>query len=108
MPKYGCCSQGFVFPQSRVPDLVAWYESKRLGYVDMLTEEFADRDPQEEIRWALTPSVLQHVGRKSSKTNDFNHSKYNLSVVERLWNFGFEGNEPAVLRGEHEDHVFSD
>lgn len=101
MPRFGCCSQGLVFPQSRVPDLVAWYESRRIGYVDMLTEEYADLNG--EIRWALTPSVLQHVGRKSSKADDYTtRPKYYLSMAERLWNFAFETNDAKALRLEHE------
>ncbi|KAL2011798.1 hypothetical protein VTN00DRAFT_4516 [Thermoascus crustaceus] len=97
MPRFGCCSQGLVFPRSRVPDLLAWYESRRIGYVDMLTEEYADLNG--EIRWALTPSVLQHVGRKSSKADDYTtRPKYHLSVAERLWNFAFETNDAKAAR----------
>ncbi|KAL2221396.1 hypothetical protein M432DRAFT_543321 [Thermoascus aurantiacus ATCC 26904] len=105
MPRFGCCSQGLVFPRSRVPDLVAWFESRRIGYVDTLTEEYADRNG--EIRWALTPSVLQHVGRKSSKADDFTTrpDRYHLSVAERLWNFAFETNDAAALHLEHEHEL---
>lgn len=31
MPKFGCCSQSLVFPQSRIPDLIHLYETKRIG-----------------------------------------------------------------------------
>jgi hypothetical protein len=101
MPRFGCCSQGFIFPQSRVPDLVEWYESKHVGYVDMLTEEYADAN--REIRWAVTPTLLQHVGSKSSKGDDFTtRPKYQRSISERLWNFAFEKHDAALLRAEHE------
>lgn len=86
----------------------------------MLTEEFADRrnadgggggggdggelgqkQEKEELRWALTPSVMQ---RKSSKGDDFGKgAKYQRSVAEKLWSFEFEGNDKGRLRGEHLD-----
>ncbi|KAJ5153783.1 uncharacterized protein N7500_009222 [Penicillium coprophilum] len=107
MPKFGCCSQAFVFPQSRITELVDLYTSKRIGYVDMLTEEYANA--RNEIRWAVTPSVIQHVGRKSSKGADNDapsvakvKSKNELTIAERLWNFRFEMNDAEALRAEHD------
>ncbi|KAJ5745954.1 hypothetical protein N7520_011136 [Penicillium odoratum] len=102
MSKFGCCSQAFVFPQSRIDDLVDLYTSKRIGYVDMITEEFANAN--NEIRWALTPSVIQHVGRTSSKgnQNDLTKSKAEISEVGKLWNFEFELNDADSLRSDHE------
>ncbi|KAJ5921435.1 hypothetical protein N7466_009761 [Penicillium verhagenii] len=105
MPKFGCCSQALVFPHSRLNDLVDLFTSKRIGYVDMLTEEFANAN--QEIRWALTPSVMQHVGRKSSKGDQAAivqskpKSKAELSNVEMLWNFRFELNVADALHLEH-------
>ncbi|KAI2765548.1 CAZyme family GT109 [Penicillium roqueforti] len=107
MPRFGCCSQAFVFPQSRIPELVGLYTSKHIGYVDVLTEEYANA--RNEIRWAVTPSIVQHVGRKSSKgvDNDISShvkikSKAELTVVEKLWNFEFEMNDAEALRAEHD------
>lgn len=109
MRKFGCCSQAFVFPRSRIPDLMQLYESRHVGYVDMITEEFANAN--DEIRWAVTPSVVQHVGRRSSKGAAADgdavaafkpKSKGELSEVEKLWNFGFELNDVGALRAEHE------
>ena len=91
MPRFGCCSQGFVIPQSRIPDLVSWYESWRIGYVDQLTEQYANE--RGELRWALTPCVLQHVGQKSSKSG---------RNAGRLWNFAFERNDADALQREHD------
>lgn len=106
MPEFGCCSQSLVFPTSRAADLINWYESKKVGFVDVLTEELADRD--EELRWALTPSIMQHVGRKSSKggnddddDDSSKNSQHQLSAAEKLWNFAFEGNDARRLRDEH-------
>jgi hypothetical protein len=100
MPKFGCCSQGFVFPNARMKDLVSWYESKGIGYVDMLTEEYADKHG--DIRWALTPSVIQHVGRRSSKTNNLLRHNNHRTISETLWNFHFEENDVSSLHMEHE------
>lgn len=67
----------------------------------MLTEEYADE--RGETRWAITPPVIQHVGRKSSKGDDFGkNSKYHMSVAEKLWNFEFEKYDAESLRREHE------
>ncbi|THC96040.1 hypothetical protein EYZ11_004461 [Aspergillus tanneri] len=97
MSKFGCCSQGFVFPQSRVADLIELYEGKRAGYVDMLTEEFANEN--NEIRYAITPSVLQHIGRKSSKEADWKQPKPKQGITD-LWNFAFETNDADLLYQE--------
>ncbi|KAM0718356.1 hypothetical protein Q7P37_005425 [Cladosporium fusiforme] len=69
MNQYGCCSQGLVFPRAKAQDIVDLFEVRKIGYVDMLIEEYADQHG--ELRWALTPPVLQHIGRKSSKGDDF-------------------------------------
>jgi hypothetical protein len=101
MNEYGCCSQGLVFSQSKVQDMIKWYEEKNVGFVDMLTEEYGDR--YGDVRWALTPSVLQHVGKRSSKGDDYGgNSKYNRSVAEKIWNFAFEMNDASVLRKAHD------
>ncbi|KAL1304364.1 hypothetical protein AAFC00_003367 [Neodothiora populina] len=100
MNNYGCCSQGLVFSRSKAEELSAWFETKKIGFVDMLTEEYADQ--YDELRWALTPSVVQHIGRKSSKGDDFGSAaKHHRSVAEKLWNFAFENNNAAVLKQEH-------
>ncbi len=101
MSNYGCCSQALVFQQKRAQDLINYYTEKKIGFVDMLTEELADRN--HEIRWALTPSVMQHVGSKSSKGDDFGEAaKHNRSVAEKIWNFAFEDYDAEELRREHE------
>lgn len=100
MNKYGCCSQGFVFPREQAKALTEWYEMKKIGFVDVLTEEYADE--HNELRLALTPSVIQHIGRKSSKGDDFGPAaKYQMSVAEKLWNFAFEKSNAANLKQEH-------
>jgi hypothetical protein len=101
MNSYGCCSQGLVFPQHKVDHVISWYEQANGGFVDVLTEEYADRN--NELRLAITPSVIQHVGQKSSKGDDFGeNAKHHLSVAEKLWNFGFELFDADALHAEHE------
>ncbi|KAF2795155.1 integral membrane protein-like protein [Melanomma pulvis-pyrius CBS 109.77] len=100
MPQFGCCAQGFVFPRNKAIELVRYLEERRVGFVDVLTEEYADKN--DELRWAITPSVIQHVGRKSSKVDDFGpQSKHGLSVAETIWNFAFEKYSSEQLRREH-------
>ena len=84
MPKFGCCSQGFIFPSTIVSKVIertkkAMFEDY---YVDMLLERFADAE--ELARFAHFPSLLQHVGLKSSKGYGFD------SHAGEIWNFGFE------------------
>ncbi|KAL8968099.1 MAG: hypothetical protein Q9183_002624 [Haloplaca sp. 2 TL-2023] len=88
MDRFGCCSQGFVFPRAVVPQLVA-RTKKAMNedyYIDMLLERWADAEALE--RYVLTPSLLQHVGDKSSKGWG-----YDANAVT-TWNFGFEDHPP--------------
>lgn len=62
----------------------------------MLTEDYANEDGEQ--RWALTPSVLQHIGTKSSKNSRDNGE----DTINTIWNFAFERNEAKALRKEHE------
>lgn len=84
MPAFGCCSQGFIFPQDIVPSVIqrtkeAMYEYL---YIDMLLERFADA--KNLARFARFPSLLQHIGLKSSKGLG-----YDTNAGE-IFNFGFE------------------
>jgi hypothetical protein len=100
MNQYGCCSQGLVFPRNKAQDIADLFEARKIGYVDMLIEEYADEHA--EFRWALTPPVLQHIGRKSSKGDDFGESsKNNMPVAAKLWSFQYELNDAEELRREH-------
>ncbi|KAF2251558.1 integral membrane protein-like protein [Trematosphaeria pertusa] len=101
MPQYGCCSQAFVFPRSKALELATYFRDRRLGFPDVLIEDYANE--RGELRWAMTPSVVQHVGRKSSKVDDFGPaSKHGMSVAEKIWSFNFENMDAEVLRKEHQ------
>jgi hypothetical protein len=102
MPQFGCCSQAFVFPNVKAVELVEYFKERHLGYMDVLTEDFANE--RGELRYAVTPSLVQHVGRKSSKGDDYGPmSKWGMSVAEKIWSFTFEKFDWKALRREHEE-----
>jgi hypothetical protein len=43
MPKFGCCSQGYIFPRDMVPRIDRAQIEKK-GLVDMMMEELADEE----------------------------------------------------------------
>ncbi len=110
MPKHGCCAQGIIYPKTKIPMLTKWYEENRIGFVDTLAERLADeRGDETGARWAITPSVLQHVGAKSSKGDNWGSDKPGeMSEAEKLWNFEFELNDAKKLRKEHERQAWRD
>ncbi|KAL8955678.1 MAG: hypothetical protein Q9183_006560 [Haloplaca sp. 2 TL-2023] len=87
MPKYGCCGQGFIFPSRAAVRVVTKLQERQLGFVDMILEEWANEEKL--TRFAVVPSLLQHVGGHSSKGDDFQEAQP-LSVAEKIFNFGFE------------------
>lgn len=97
MDRYGCCSQGLVFPRAVIPGVVSWLKDRRVGFVDELLEQLADSTGG--IRWALVPSVLQHVGSTSTKIDDGTGGPG--TVTKWIWNFGFEGHDASALAKEH-------
>ncbi|CAG8262776.1 unnamed protein product [Penicillium salamii] len=82
MNKYGCCSQGLVFPRSIIPEFLEWTDLTTDWLVDMMVEKIADYEGW--TRWAVIPSLLQHVGATSSKGYGFDDS------AKTLWNFRYE------------------
>ncbi|KAF6804561.1 hypothetical protein CSOJ01_10095 [Colletotrichum sojae] len=82
MPSYGCCSQGLVFPRRRLERLSQHFlhppEDKL--FPDQIIERWADDEGL--LKWALVPSVLQHIGRMSSSTGG--------GMRKATWNFRFE------------------
>jgi hypothetical protein len=84
----GCCGQGLVFPQDRVPPLADWLSSTD-GHADLRIDQFAVQNKL--ARLALVPSVLQHGGSFTSTEEDLPEDvKNNRSLAARVWNFGFE------------------
>ncbi|KAF2805042.1 uncharacterized protein BDZ99DRAFT_450552 [Mytilinidion resinicola] len=96
MNKYGCCTQGLVFPRTQVPGLLGYFAERVHGQTDSLIEEYANRDGLD--RYALAPQVVQHVGLQSSRDN--------IEINARsTWAFWFEVNDQKALRREHEREV---
>lgn len=95
MNKFGCCSQALVFPRQKALELVSFFGDRRAGFADVLIEEFAGQ--RSELRFAVTPSLVQHVGLESSKrTGDA------PVIREGIWNFRFERFDAEQLKTEHE------
>lgn len=101
MNRDGCCSQGLVFPRDQVRPLVDWLAmAPAREFVDMLIEHYADERGLD--RYALTPSVFQHYGKRSSKGDDYGpDSKHNRALAEKIWNFQFELYDGDSLRSAH-------
>lgn len=99
MPKYGCCGQGLVFPQQRVvEDLLPLYQHTTDAHaaVDTYLEDYANAN--DELRWAITPVLIQHVGGKSSHDERLDDHFTN----DMPFDFVFESNKPEQLAREHE------
>lgn len=106
MSNFGCCSQGLVFPREMVPRLMDQLTKMNAGPIDSLIEIWADEEDLQ--RWALTPSVVQHIGRKSAKAKPAAakaKAKSELNDARGLWNFAFELNDVNIVKDEHLDIV---
>ncbi|KAF4463098.1 Alpha-13-mannosyl-glyco 4-beta-N-acetylglucosaminyltransferase C [Fusarium albosuccineum] len=81
MPRYGCCAQGLAMPHRHLEKLEQRlreppHELPGDSFVDMVAD-------QEGLKkWAMVPSVLQHVGVRGSSEQG--------GYYKTTWNFGFE------------------
>ncbi|MCJ1247690.1 hypothetical protein MMC30_004905 [Trapelia coarctata] len=91
MDNFGCCSQGFIFARETVPLVIDRIQHHTMDYVDMLMEAVADGEGL--ARWVVVPSLLQHIGGKSSKGDEIADSR-----AKMIWNFGFEMYNAATVR----------
>lgn len=101
MNSYGCCSQALVFPRAQVPPLLEYFQRRKTGLRDVLIETYANRNGL--TRWALTPSVFQHIGSRSSKWRGVGSDvidEHGLIATERIWNYHFEDWDAERLRSE--------
>jgi hypothetical protein len=94
MNKFGCCSQGYVFPRDIIPPLLDKTNLETDWLVDMMIEDIANE--QGWVRWAEAPALLQHIGTTSSKGYGFDNT------ARRLWNFGFELYDKSRLGRSYE------
>ncbi|KAF5648938.1 alpha-1 3-mannosyl-glyco 4-beta-n-acetylglucosaminyltransferase C [Fusarium sp. NRRL 52700] len=89
MPNYGCCAQGLVIPRQHLDSLGAALNNASDAIAgDSLIESFADSHHLK--KYAITPSVLQHVGRLGS--SDVGGTR------KVTWNFSFEKTIARRLR----------
>ncbi|KAK0636623.1 hypothetical protein B0T17DRAFT_519532 [Bombardia bombarda] len=80
MPRYGCCAQGLVFPQRHLEGFQAMLRDPPYDWAgDQMLEDYADA--RGLSKWALDPSVFQHVGLKESSDGPRRAD---------VWNFSFE------------------
>lgn len=71
------------------PRINAELVARGSGYIDTMLEQIADELRLD--RFALVPSVMQHVGSKSSKEDDTSvQAKSRATVAEKIWSFAFE------------------
>jgi hypothetical protein len=101
MPRFGCCSQAYVFPNLKAQDLVAYLKERHVGYTDVMLEDFANE--RNELRFAVTPSVVQHLGRKNEGDEEAMLDRSGRNVAEKIWSFAFERLDAGELRKEHEE-----
>ncbi|WPG99527.1 Hypothetical protein R9X50_00234200 [Acrodontium crateriforme] len=91
MNHHACCSQALLFPRERVLPLLDHYTKSGIGFRDTLMEKYADDNGLS--RWALTPSVFQHVGAQSSKWSGQGPKQMGRNgrtTSQNNWNFQFE------------------
>ncbi|CAH0058823.1 unnamed protein product [Clonostachys solani] len=80
MPKYGCCSQGYVFPTRQLEGLQNLLRNPPFEFpVDMVIENHAAA--KGFSKWALDPSILQHLGMVEPSSD---------GKLNAVWNFSFE------------------
>ncbi|EON95703.1 putative integral membrane protein [Phaeoacremonium minimum UCRPA7] len=80
MERYGCCAQGLVIPERHLEGFQNLLRNPPYDFAgDQKLEGYAESRGLR--KWALEPSVFQHVGLKQSSAGD---------VRAEVWNFSFE------------------
>ncbi|KAF5679156.1 hypothetical protein FHETE_897 [Fusarium heterosporum] len=89
MANYGCCAQGLVIPQQHLEGLKSNLETAPdIVAGDSFIEEYADQNQLK--KYAITPSILQHVGIQGSSDTK--------GTKKLTWNFSFERNNDKILK----------
>jgi hypothetical protein len=91
--KFGCCSQGYVYPRDIVAPLLKRTNLETDWLVDMMVEDIANEEGW--VRRDRMPALLQHIGMTSSKGYGFDNT------AGHLWNFRFELYEKSWLGSSH-------
>jgi hypothetical protein len=80
MPRYGCCAQGLVFARNELEGVQDMWREPPYNFAgDMVLEDYANK--HHLTKWALEPSVFQHLGIKASSGGEMRTD---------VWNFSFE------------------
>lgn len=100
MHKYGCCAQGYVFPQRQITEniLPMYYDANDShAAVDTFLEDWANESGG--LRWAVTPVLIQHVGGKS--THGVGDQEFGRLNDDMPFDYTFETNDPVQLALQH-------
>jgi hypothetical protein len=89
MPEFGCCNQALVYPNHKIRELIVYLRDRRTGDLHDVLEDYANEN--KELRYAVTPSLVQHIGREGAKGR-----------AEKVWSAAFERFGIKRLRCEHE------
>lgn len=95
MPHFGCCSQGLLYPRESVKDVIDYLRQRRSGFVDEFVETLGNE--RNQLRYALVPSILQHIGADETKKGAAK------PVKNFVWNFDFEAFNAEELKQEHNE-----
>ncbi|KAK7746557.1 hypothetical protein SLS62_009354 [Diatrype stigma] len=104
MHKYGCCAQGYVFPQRQVTEnVLPLYLDVQDSHaaVDTFIEDWANG--HDGLKWAVTPVLIQHVGGKS--THGAGDQELGRLTDDMPFDYTFELNDPVQLAQEHQHAV---
>lgn len=87
MKAYGRCSQALLFPWHQIAPMLAYFR-ERVENADTLVEQYPNE--YNSVRLALSPSVFQYVGSRSSKWSDEKAAKEAVDEngqmsTERIW-----------------------
>ncbi|KAM0329054.1 hypothetical protein ACHAPQ_006880 [Fusarium lateritium] len=89
MANYGCCAQGLVIPHQYLNALESALETATEDVAgDSFVEGYSDEHGLK--KYAITPSVLQHVGIRGSSDSE--------RTKKLTWNFSFEKIRDEALR----------
>lgn len=63
LERFGCCSQGLVFPREVVHDVIGYLQFWEKGQIDLMIDHLAN--VMDYDRYTLYPIQLQHVGKQA-------------------------------------------
>jgi hypothetical protein len=95
--RWGCCTQGEIFPRHQVPELIAQLRERATGSpADITVWDHAGENNL--LRLVLDPPMVQHVGFSSILTP-------NRTMKRAIWNMDFEDLDAVELRSMHREMV---